>query len=231
VRLRAGLVFATFLMAAVSAYGDGLIVFDNFSCSNSVGFTGASGFNENLVPCAGSLGGEREDFLDVSGGSSNSVSTINSDPPSGAITGTFGDGINGFAGMVWGLIPTNNLNLDLVGDSILVQIQSDSGGTLNAAPCTSVTGNICNGGIYSVAFTGNSGYQDVFIPLTNPAVLGSGGGLADVNALDVYLNLNTPGSTWSIDAVEAESPEPSTLVLLTIGLVLGARLRQKENSK
>jgi hypothetical protein len=224
-RLRAGLVFAIFLTAAVSAHANGIVVFDNFSCADSVGVTGAAGFNDNVITCPGSLGGEREDFLLVSGGSGGSVSTLSSNPPSGAITGTFGAGIDEYEGMVWGNVATNPLNLDLSGDSVLVQIQSNSGGTLTAGVCPSLTDNSCNGDSYSVAFSGNPGYQDVFIPLTNPVVVGSGGSLADANILNVYLSLNNPGSTFTIDGVESEAPEPSTLLLLAVGILGAGSLR------
>ncbi|MGP0070835.1 MAG: PEP-CTERM sorting domain-containing protein [Bryobacteraceae bacterium] len=225
-RIRLGFLFGIFLAAAVSAHG-ATIVFDNFSCPDSVSLTGASGFNDNVITCSGSLGGEREDFLLISGGSSSSVTTMNSNPPTGAVTGTFGSGIDEFAGMVWGSF-SNELNLDLVGDSILVRIQSDSGGTLTAGLCSSAGSPFCNGDNYSATFSGSAGYQDVLIPLTGTptAVLGSGGNLEDVNVVNVYLSLDTPGSTWTIDGVEPV-PEPSTLLLLTIGLLLVVMIRSR----
>jgi len=229
-RIHPGFLLGFFLAAAVSAHG-ATIVFDNFSCANSVTLTGATGFNSSTISCPGSLGGQREDFILVtsSAGTSSSVTTMNSNPPTGAITGTFGSGIDASEGMVWGNLSTDELNLNLVGDSILVQIQSDSGGTLTAGLCTSfTTGPLCNGDNYSATFSGSAGYQDVLIPLTGTpaAVLGSGGNLDDVNVVDLFLDLDTPGSTWTIDGVEAV-PEPSTLLLLTIGLVLVVMIRSR----
>lgn len=213
-------VLTGFLGTVVAGYGS-TVVIDNFTCPDSVSETGSTasgpgtGFNSSTISCPGSIGGEREDFFLIPTGPDNSVSTMNSNPPTGAITGTFGSGITEYEGMVWG--NTNDLNLNLVGDSILVQIKSDAGGTLNAALCTSVTSE-CNGDIYSAIFAGSSGYQDVLIPLTGtPTVLGSGGNVDSVNIIDLYLSLNTPGSTWTINGVDAvATPEPSTLLLTGI---------------
>ena len=61
-RLHTGLLFVTFLAATVSAHGSNIVI-DNFSCSDSVSLTGATGFNNSFISCPGSLGGEREDFI------------------------------------------------------------------------------------------------------------------------------------------------------------------------
>ncbi len=228
-RLRTGFLLATFLVAALSAYGS-TVVIDNFSCPDSVSLTGATGFNDNVIACPVSIGGVREDYIIIlsSDGTGSSVSTMNSNPPAGAITGTFGAGIDAFEGMTWGNLSTDDLNLNLVGDSILVQIQSDSGGTLTAGLCTSITSgsSTCNGDNYSATFSGSSSYQDVLLPLTGTPtdVLGSGGNLGDVNIVNVFLSLDTPGSTYTIDAVDAIStPEPSPL-LVTCVLLAGVAL-------
>ncbi len=233
-RFRTGLLFATFLVAAVSAYGS-TIVIDNFSCPDSVtldGPAGATAFNASFVSCPGSIGGEREDFIanftegGASGGSAGSVSTMNSNPPAGAITGTFGSGIIGFEGMVWGNGTGGtfiDLGLDLVGDSLLVQIQSDSGGTVFAYLSTTLIADECNCSLFSATFSGAPGYQDILIPLSGtPIVTGTAADLADVNNIDLGVSLNTPGSSFTIDAVDAVStPEPSPL-LMTCLLLAGA---------
>jgi len=226
-RIRPSFLFANFLAAVVSAHG-ATIVFDNFSCPDSVSQTGP-GFNASFTTCAGSIGGFREDFLDIPSGPSTSVSTMNSDPPAGAITGTFGPGISEYAGMDWGNKPGGfvNLGLDLVGDSILVQIQSDSAGTFSIFLSTTVIPNEFNGSEFSASFAGSPSVQDVLIPLTGtPVVSGTAANLADVNDIDLAWSLDTAGATWTIDAVEAV-PEPSTLLLVTIGLLLAVLLRSR----
>jgi hypothetical protein len=221
VRLRTGFLFVTFLATAMSAHGS--IVIDNFSCFDSVTLDGPAGptaFNASYISCPGSIGGEREDFIanltpGASGGSAGSVSTIKSNPPTGAITGTFGNGITGAEGMNWGDTPTgfDYLGLDLVGDSILVQIQSDSGGTINVDLATTLVPFKFIGSAFSATFSGSPSYQDVLIPLTGtPSVLGTAANLDDVNNINMYLSLDKPGSTYTIDGVAAV-PEPSTLLL------------------
>ena len=217
-RLRIGLLSVLFLTATVSAYGFDIVI-DNFSCSDSASVTGTS-FKSSFISCPGSLGGEREDFFVFLSGPSDSVSTINSNPPAGAITGTFGPGITGFEGMIWGATPTMTdtlPNLDFVGDSVLVQIQSDSAGTL----VLTLASNSTNYDIYTATFAGKSIYQDVLIPFTNPTVGGTGANLDEVESINLDVTLDTPGGTWTIDGVDAvPTPEPSTLLLLTIGLLL-----------
>src|SRR5271155_1173125 len=165
-KLTGAFVFASFLGTAVMAYGSDIDI-DNFSCPDSVNLTG-TGFENSYISCPGSLGGEREDFFVYLNGPSDSVSTINSNPPAGAITGTFGPGITGYAGMAWGDTPTQTgtlPNLDFVGDSMLVQIQSDTGGTLLV-----FFGNLTNYDEFTATFAGSPSYQDVLIPFTNPTV-------------------------------------------------------------
>jgi len=195
------------------------VTIDNFSCSDSVtldGPAGPSAFENSFIACPGSLGGEREDFIEnqtpgASGGSASSVSTITTDTAANSITGTFGSGITGTEGMVWGV--SGDLNLDLVGDSILVQVQSDSAGilTLLLGPPTNNLG-------FTATFSGSPGYQDVLIPLTNPTVNGTGSNLADITAILLSVELDTPGATWSIDEAKIV-PEPSTLLLTGICLL------------
>jgi hypothetical protein len=212
-KLTAAFVFAGFLGTAVMGYGSDIVI-DNFSCPDSVSVTGTS-FNSNYISCPGSLGGERQDFFVYLNGPSDSVSTINSNPPAGAITGTFGPGITGYEGMGWGVTPTTVgtlPNLDFVGDSLLVQIQSDTGGTLLVG-----FGNLTNSELFSATFAGSPSYQDVLIPFTNPTVEGTGYNLSEVDAFLLDVSLNASGGTWTIDGVDAvTTPEPSTLLLTGI---------------
>jgi PEP-CTERM motif len=85
---------------------------------------------------------------------------------------------------------------------------------------------------YSATFPGSPSYQDVFIPLTNPTLTGTGPwpSLTDEPEILLDIGLDTPGGTWSIDGVTAvTTPEPSTLLLLGIcllGLVARSRWRR-----
>ena len=204
-------VFAGFLSTAAMAFG-GSFVIDNFSCADSVSVTVPGG--NSFISCPGSIGGEREDFFVFLSGPSDSVSTINSNPPAGAITGTFGPGITGYAGMGWsGSTSAWDLNLDFVGDSLLVQIQSDFGGTLDAFLFSGAIQSFPTNFLgFSAPFSGKPGYQDVLIPLTNPTVEGTGANQGDVDAFLLDISLDTAGGTFTIDGVAAV-PEPSTLLL------------------
>jgi|SRR5665213_773658 len=87
---------------------------------------------------------------------------------------------------------------------------------LNAALCTDTSDCTDNTSTFSATFSGDSGLQEVFIPLTGtPTVAGTPANLDDVNAINVFLSLDTPGSTYNINAVDAV-PEPSTLLLTGI---------------
>lgn len=177
----------------------------------------AFGFNATFVSCPGSLGGEREDFIYLltGSGSSTSVSAISSNPPTGAIKGTFGSGLTGYEGMNWGN-PTNLPGLDFVGDSILVQIQSDSGGTVTVDFGTGATALLA----FTATFAGSPSYQNVLIPLVNGTVVGTGSNLAAVMDINMYIGLNSPGGTWSVDSVAVSGvPEPSTVWLIGASLV------------
>jgi len=228
-KLIATSVFAGFLSTAVMAYGSDIVI-DNFSCSDSVSLTG-TGFNNSFVsPCTGAIGGEREDFILNNGGSGSSVSTMTSNPPTGAITGTFGSGLSqSFEGMQWSgsKLDSDLPNLNLVGDSILVQIKSDMGGSLFAYFGSGPFGSPDSANLleFTTTFAVSSSYQDVLIPLTvTPMVLGTGASLDDVT--DILLNVSMPaGGTWTIDGVAAV-PEPSTLLLTGI-CFLGLLTRSK----
>jgi hypothetical protein len=220
--LTKGLIALVVLLFARAAMAD--VSIDNFSCSDSLTITGegpfSDGFDSSFISCPGSIGGTREDFILVGSGVSSSAVTTISSNGAGAITGTFGSGISGYEGMNWsGPSHANDLNVDLAGDpSILVQLQSDSGGNLLLF-FASTPGNLVE---YSAAFAGSPGYQDVFIPLTNPTLTGSGPwpSLTDEPEILLDIGLNTPGGTWSIDGVAAvTTPEPSTLLVTGICLL------------
>jgi hypothetical protein len=216
-RLNGAFVIASLLGTAVMAYGSSFVI-DNFSCSDSVTQTGP-GDTSSTIACPGSVGGFRSDVIFLPSGSGDAVSTINSNPPSGAITGTIGSGLSGADVMTWFGTSTPGVwdlpNLDLSGDSVLIEIESDSGGTLSVALGSgSASGNLAE---YSASFGASSSFVDVLIPLINPTVIGTGANVGEVTAIG--LNIDVPGgSTWTIDGIEAV-PEPSTLPLTGICLL------------
>jgi hypothetical protein len=210
-RLNEAFVIASLLGTAVMAYGSSFVI-DNFSCSDSVTQNGP-GDTSSTIACPGSVGGFRSDVIFLPSGSGDAVSTINSNPPSGAITGTIGSGLSGADVMTWFGTSTPGVwdlpNLDLSGDSVMIEIESDSGGTLSVALGSgSASGNLAE---YSATFGASSSFVDVLIPLINPTVIGTGANVGEVTAIG--LNIDVPGgSTWTIDGIEAV-PEPSTLLL------------------
>jgi hypothetical protein len=209
----AAFVFAGFLGTAVMAYG-GTIVIDNFTCADSVSTTGPV-FARNVISCASAIGGARGDSIFFTGGSGSSSSTLTSG--GGEITGTIGSGLTGVDILGWFGTTTPGVfdlpNLDLVGDSILVQIKSDTAGTLDA---TFGSGSVASANLlsFSTTFAASSSFVDVLIPLTDPAVLGTGANLNDVTAIGLQVGV-PGGGTWTIDGVAAV-PEPSTLLLTGI---------------
>jgi hypothetical protein len=124
-----------------------------------------------------------------------------------------GSGLSGADVMTWFGTSTPGVwdlpNLDLSGDSVMIEIESDSGGTLSVALGSgSASGNLAE---YSATFGASSSFVDVLIPLINPTVIGTGANVGEVTAIG--LNIDVPaGSTWTIDGIEAV-PEPSTLLL------------------
>jgi hypothetical protein len=210
-RLHTALVVVSFLAAGISAHGSSFVI-DNFSCSDSVTQTGP-GDTSSTIACPGSLGGFRSDVIFLPSGSGDAVSTINSNPPAGAITGTIGSGLSGADVMTWFGTSTPGVwdlpNLNLSGDSVMIEIESDSGGTLSVALGSgSASGNLAE---YSASFGASSSFVDVLIPLINPTVIGTGANVGEVTAIG--LNIDVPGgSTWTIDGIEAV-PEPSPLLL------------------
>ena len=219
-RLHTALVCVSFLAASMLAHGSTLVI-DNFTCAASVSQTGFNN-TSSLVSCPGSLGGERGDTIFITSftGSfttaENSVSTMNSNPPTGAITGLIGTDLIGDDVMTWFGSTTpgvwNLPNLDLVGDSILVQIESDSGGTLDLS-LGSGSSSVGNRSDYSATFPVSSSFVDVLIPLTNPTgLVGTGADVGDVTAIGLIVGVPGGGS-YTIDGVDAvPTPEPSTLL-------------------
>jgi len=142
------------------------------------------------------------------------VSTIESNPPAGEITGTIGSGLSGGDVMTWFGSTTagdyNLPNLDLNGDSVLVQIKSDVGGTLTVTLGSSSTAS-GNRDDYSATFLASPSFVDILIPLTNPTIIGTGANVDDVTAIGLVINV-AGGGNWTINEVEAV-PEPSTLLL------------------
>jgi len=120
--------------------------------------------------------------------------------------------------MQWGTPPSGGFNLphlNLVGYSLSVRIQSVSGGNLLVLFGQSPS-NLLE---FSTTFAGSSGYQNVLIPFTNPTIFGTGSNLGDVTQILLDVATTAPGGTFSINSVQAIAPEPSTLLLLGIGLV------------
>ena len=214
-KLIVGVVFAGLLGTAVSAHASSLVI-DNFSCADSLSTAGPV-FASNVISCPGAIGGVRENAIFFTGGSGSSISTIDSNPPGGEITGTIGSGLTAVDILGWFGTTTPGVfdlpNLDLVGDSILVQIQSDTTGTLDA---TFGSGSVASGNLlsFSTTFAASSSFVDVLIPLTDPTVLGTGAYLNDVTAIGLQVGV-PGGGTWTIEGVEAV-PEPSTLLLTGI---------------
>ncbi len=220
-RLHAALVVVSFLAASMMAHGSTFVI-DNFSCADSISQTGFNN-TKSEITCPGSLGGSRGDnifntnFTGSFTTAENAVSTINSNPPSGEITGTIGTDLVGEDIMTWFGTTTPGVfdlpSLDLSGDSILVQIESDMGGTLTFALASGSVAS-SNNLTYSTTFAASSSFIDVLIPLTNPTMGGSGADVSDVTAIGLMVGVPGGGS-YTIDGVEAV-PEPSTLLLTGI---------------
>lgn len=214
-RLRTAFVVVSFLVVGVSAHGSSFVI-DNFTCTDSISQTGVGSTNSGIV-CPGSLGGSRLDGIFLPGGSGSSQSTMNSNPPADAITGTIGTGLSGEDIMIWSGSTTvgvwNLPDLNLTGDSVLVQIKSDSGGSLdvNLGSSSTSSTNLLN---YSATFGPSSTYEDVLIPLVNPTIIGTGANLDSVTAIGITIQV-PGGDSWTINGIEAV-PEPSTFLLTGI---------------
>jgi hypothetical protein len=215
-----------------NARADGLVI-DNFSCADSLTTTGPV-FTSSEISCPGSIGGFREDAIFFTGGTGSAASSLASNPPAGAIAGTIGSNLTGDAIMIWSGSTTSGVanlpNLDLAGDSILIQVESDLRGTLSVTLGSGPTmgNNLVFGGVMPA--TGfDSGFTNVLIPLVNPtATNGTGADLSDVTAIGLVIGVPGGGS-FELQEVSAESPEPGTMALvLSAGmLVLFGKLKRR----
>jgi len=216
-RIRPGLLFAILLAAAVSAHGD--IIVDNFSCPDSVSTAGPV-FASKVISCPGSIGGVREDAIFFTGGSGSNPSTL--DSGSGSITGAIGSGLDGQDILLWTGSTTAGdwdlPNLDLVGDSVLIQIESPSGGTLDVTLGSGATAS-SNFSDYIESFPVSSSVTDVLIPLTSPVVTGTGADLSDVTVIGLHVEVEGGGS-WTMDGISIV-PEPLMTWPLGALVVLG----------
>ena len=217
-RSQPGFLFATLLATAMSAYGSNIVI-DNFSCPDSVSTAGPV-FTSNLISCPGSIGGVREDAIFFTGGSGSNPSALTSG--SGSMTGTIGSGLDGEDILLWTGSTTAGdwdlPNLDLVGDSVLVQIESPSGGTLDVTLGSGATAS-SNRLDYVASFPVSSGFADVLIPFTHPVITGSGADLGDVTVIGLHVEVEGGGS-WTMDGISIV-PEPLTTWPLGAFMVLG----------
>jgi hypothetical protein len=200
-----------------NARADGFVI-DNFSCADSISTTGPV-FTNNIISCPGSVGGFREDGLFFTGGTGSAASSIASNPPAGAITGTIGANLDGSAIMVWQGSSTlggaDLPNLDLAGDSILIQSESDLGGTfsvtLETGPTPGVNVSTFNAVMPATGF--DSGFADVLIPLVDPTNTGAGADLTNVTGIGLIVSVPGGGS-FELEEVSAVTPEPGTMALV-----------------
>jgi len=200
-----------------NARADGLLI-DNFSCPDSLNTTGTK-FVSNIFSCPGSIGGVREDALFFSGGTGSAASSLSSNPPAGAITGTIGSDLDGSVIMLWSGSTTGGVanlpNLDLSADYILVQSESDLGGGLSVTLASGpTTGNNLTFTAVMPANGFDSGFADVLIPLVDPTLtMGTGADLSDVTAIGFHVSVPAGGS-FELESVSAVSPEPGTMALI-----------------
>jgi hypothetical protein len=187
------------------------------SCPDSVSQTGI-GTTTKVISCAGSIGGFRQDTIFITGGTgATSVSTLDPNPPAGAITGTIGANLDGAEIMIWHGSATvgggfDLPHLDLVGATAEVRIQSDATGTLSVALASGSTAS-SNLLSFSAVLPATASFTDVLIPLQNPTVIGSGANQSAVTAIG--LSIAVPGgSTRTIEDVSTTVPEPSMKWLL-----------------
>jgi hypothetical protein len=202
------------------------VVIDNFSCPDSLTQTGFGGTSTSIT-CAGSIGGFRSDVIFVNGGTgTTSVSTLDSNPPPGALTGTIGPNLVGQDVFLWMGSPTAGdwdlPDLNLTGDAIRIGIESTSGGTLDVSIGSGPHPDAMTSRFDFVeTFSASAGFQDVVIPLSGPVVTGTGADLSAVTVIGLHVEI-PGGSTYTMDSVTAVPtavPEPSAMTLLSTGLV------------
>jgi hypothetical protein len=222
---------AAVLCISGNARADSLLI-DDFSCAENISQTGP-GDTANFVTCPDAIGGVREDVIFAPEGFGNATSSITSNPPAGAIAGTIGANLTGGAVLIWSGSTTagvaNLPNLDLAADYILIQSESDLGGTLSITLASGST--LGNNTSFTAAMPANgfdSGFADVLIPLVDPTgTMGTGADLRDVTGIG--LNISVPGGgSFELEGVSAiSSPEPGTMALvLSAGmLVLFGKLK------
>jgi hypothetical protein len=220
------------LCCSGNARADNLLI-DDFSCTDSLNTTGAI-FTNSFISCPDSIGGVREDAIFFSGGTGNAASSLASNPPAGAIAGTIGSNLDGSVIMLWSGSTTGGVanlpNLDLAADYILVQSESDLGGTLSVTLASGpTTGNNLTFSAVMPANGFDSGFTDVLIPLVDPTLtMGTGADLSDVTAIGFHVSVPSGGS-FELESVSAVSPEPGTMALvLSAGmLALLGKLRRR----
>jgi hypothetical protein len=207
----------TLLAAAVSAHAD--IIIDNFTCPDSISTTGPSTVS-NVISCPSSIGGVREDVIFFTGGSGSNPSTLNSG--SGSITGAIGSGLDAQDILLWSGSTMGGVwdlpDLDLVGDSVLVQIESPSGGTLDVTLGSGAAASL-NFLDYTESFPVSSSFTDVLIPLTSPIVTGTGAELSDVTVIGLHVDV-AGGGSWTMDGISIV-PEPRMTWPLGAFVILG----------
>jgi PEP-CTERM motif-containing protein len=213
-----------FFGMACTAYAS---VIDDFNCANSVSVTG-TGISTVPVTCADSLGGSRVDSVVIFGGTSVPVSTLTSG--GGTITGTIAGGQSGFGVMIWAGTTASGVwalpNLNLTDQSVLVRIQSTSGGSINV---NLGSGSVASNNLLShtATFAASGSFIDVLIPLTSGTVIGTGADITNVTAIGLQiLNTGSGDGTWAIDSVEIV-PEPSTFGFLGAGIAALVGFRKK----
>lgn len=213
----AGLVAA--LCVAGNARADGLLIDDFSSCTENISEAGP-GVVSNVVSCPDAIGGIREDVIFATGGFGSAISSITSNPPAGAIAGTIGANVTGGDVLIWSGSTTGGVanlpNLDLAADYILIQSESDLGGTLSITLASGST--LGNNTSFTATMPANgfdSGFADVLIPLVDPTgTMGTGAVLSDVTGIG--LNIGVPnGGSFELGGVSAiDSPEPGTMALV-----------------
>lgn len=224
---RKGCLFSLFLVTSLSAYGSAITI-DNFTCSDSVSTTGPV-FANSVISCPGAFGGVREDAIFFSGGSGTDPSTLNSG--SGSISGTIASGLDGEDILLWSGSTVGGAwdlpNLDLVGDSVLVQIESHSGGILDVTLGSGATAS-SNLSDYTATFPTSSSFTDILIPLVNPEITGTGADLSDVTVIGLHVEV-AGGGSWTMEGVSIV-PEPSMKwpvgIFVLVGFFLLDRHRQ-----